>query len=47
MIASLRDHQVETVLGAIDFDDKGDVTTRAPIWHVWRGDTYVPLELSR
>ena len=47
MIASLRDHQFDTVLGAIDFDEKGDVTTQTPIWHIWRGGTYVPLELSR
>jgi branched-chain amino acid transport system substrate-binding protein len=44
MIASLREHQFDTVLGAIDFDEKGDVTTQTPIWHVWRGDGYMPLE---
>jgi branched-chain amino acid transport system substrate-binding protein len=44
MIASLRGHQFDTVLGPIDFDEKGDVTTQTPVWHVWRGDTYVPLE---
>ena len=44
MIASLREHRFDTVLGAIDFDEKGDVTTQTPIWHVWRGGTYVPLE---
>jgi branched-chain amino acid transport system substrate-binding protein len=45
MIASLREHQFDTVLGAIDFDEKGDVTTQTPIWHVWHGDgTYAPLE---
>jgi branched-chain amino acid transport system substrate-binding protein len=44
MIASLREHRYETVLGAIDFDEKGDVTTQTPIWHIWRGGTYVPLE---
>ena len=30
MIASLREHQFDTVLGAIDFDEKGDVTTADP-----------------
>jgi branched-chain amino acid transport system substrate-binding protein len=44
MIASLRKHQFDTVLGSIDFDEKGDVTTQTPIWHVWRGGEYMPLE---
>jgi branched-chain amino acid transport system substrate-binding protein len=44
MIASLREHQFDTVLGPIDFDDKGDVTTQTPVWHVWRGGNYMPLE---
>ena len=43
MIASLREHRFDTVLGPIDFDEKGDVTTQIPVWHVWRGGTYVPL----
>jgi branched-chain amino acid transport system substrate-binding protein len=44
MIASLRQHQFDTVLGPIDFDNKGDVTTQRAIWYVWRGGTYVPLK---
>lgn len=44
MIASLREHRFDTVLGPLDFDEKGDVTTQTPIWHVWRGGTYMPLE---
>jgi branched-chain amino acid transport system substrate-binding protein len=44
MIAALREHQFDTVLGPIDFDEKGDVTTQTPIWHVWRGGNYMPLE---
>jgi branched-chain amino acid transport system substrate-binding protein len=44
MIASLREHQFDTVLGQIDFDDKGDLTVQNPVWYVWRGGTYVPLE---
>jgi branched-chain amino acid transport system substrate-binding protein len=44
MIAALREHRFDTVLGAIDFDEKGDVTTQTPIWHVWRGGEYMPLE---
>jgi branched-chain amino acid transport system substrate-binding protein len=45
MIASLREHQFDTVLGPIDFDDKGDLTVQSPAWYVWRADgTYAPLE---
>jgi branched-chain amino acid transport system substrate-binding protein len=44
MIASLREHQFDTVLGPIDFDDKGDLTVQNPVWYVWRDGTYVPLE---
>jgi branched-chain amino acid transport system substrate-binding protein len=44
MIAALREHQFDTVLGPIAFDDKGDLTVQNPVWYVWRGGTYVPLE---
>ena len=44
MIAALRQHQFDTVLGPIDFDDKGDLTVQNPVWYVWRAGTYVPLE---
>jgi branched-chain amino acid transport system substrate-binding protein len=44
MIASLREHQFDTVLGAIDFDEKGDLTVQSPAWYVWRGGGYLPLE---
>ena len=44
MIASLRKHQFDTVLGRIDFDEKGDLTAQSPVWYVWRGGEYVPLE---
>jgi branched-chain amino acid transport system substrate-binding protein len=44
MIASLREHQFDTVLGPIDFDDKGDLTVQNPVWWVWRGGNYMPLE---
>jgi len=43
MIASLREHQFDTVLGPIDFDDKGDLTIQKPVWYVWRNGTPVPL----
>jgi branched-chain amino acid transport system substrate-binding protein len=46
MIESLREHQFDTVLGPIDFDDKGDLTVQKPVWYVWRGGTYAPLEPS-
>ncbi len=44
MIASLRTHQFGTVLGSIDFDDKGDLTVQSPVLYVWMGGKYVPLE---
>jgi branched-chain amino acid transport system substrate-binding protein len=44
MIAALREHQFDTVLGPIDFDEKGDLTVQNPVWYVWRGGTYMPLE---
>jgi branched-chain amino acid transport system substrate-binding protein len=44
MIASLREYQFDTVIGPIDFDDKGDLAVQNPIWWTWRGGTYVPLE---
>jgi branched-chain amino acid transport system substrate-binding protein len=44
IIASLREHQFDTVLGPIDFDAKGDLTVQNPVWYVWRGGEYMPLE---
>lgn len=44
VIASLRNQQFDTVLGRIDFDDKGDLINQSWIWYVWRGGEYVPLE---
>jgi branched-chain amino acid transport system substrate-binding protein len=44
MVGSLREHQFDTVLGPIDFDDKGDLTVQNPVWYVWRGGTPMPLE---
>jgi branched-chain amino acid transport system substrate-binding protein len=46
MIAALREHQFDTVLGPIDFDEKGDLAVQSPAWYVWRDGTYVPLEPS-
>jgi branched-chain amino acid transport system substrate-binding protein len=44
VIASLRTHRFDTVLGLIDFDDKGDLTVQSWVWYVWKGGEYVPLE---
>ena len=44
MIASLREHQFDTVLGPIDFDEKGDLAIQNPVWWVWQGGEYTPLE---
>ena len=44
VIASLRSHQFDTVLGKIDFDEKGDLTTQSWTWYVWKHGEYVPAE---
>jgi branched-chain amino acid transport system substrate-binding protein len=44
VIAALRDHQFDTVLGQVDFDAKGDLTVQNWVWYVWKGGEYVPLE---
>jgi branched-chain amino acid transport system substrate-binding protein len=44
MIATLREHQFDTVLGPIDFDEKGDLAVQNPVWWIWRGGDYMPLE---
>jgi branched-chain amino acid transport system substrate-binding protein len=44
MIASLRQHQFDTVLGPIAFDEKGDLVVQNPAWYVWRGGNYMPAE---
>lgn len=46
MVASLRNHQFDTVLGQIDFDDKGDLAVQHPAWYIWRDGSYLPLEPS-
>ena len=42
--AALRRGVFDTVLGQVDFDDKGDLTTQSWVWYVWRGGKYVPAE---
>jgi branched-chain amino acid transport system substrate-binding protein len=44
VIASVHRHQFDTVLGRIDFDERGDLTAQTWTWYVWRGSEYVPLE---
>jgi ABC-type branched-subunit amino acid transport system substrate-binding protein len=45
MIASMREHQFDTVLGPIDFDEKGDLAVQSPALYVWRPDgEHMPLE---
>lgn len=44
VIASLRSHQFDTVLGPIGFDDKGDVTGSSWIWYVWKSGAYAPVK---
>ena len=42
VIAALRSHQFETVLGKIGFDKKGDLTSPAWVWYIWKNGKYVP-----
>ncbi|PBC04623.1 branched-chain amino acid ABC transporter substrate-binding protein [Mesorhizobium sp. WSM3860] len=44
VIAALREQQFDTVIGRVDFDDKGDLTRQSWVWYVWRGGEYVPVE---
>ncbi|MBW9064940.1 branched-chain amino acid ABC transporter substrate-binding protein [Rhizobium herbae] len=47
VIASLRNHQFDTVLGRIAFDDKGDLTVQRWVWYIWKGGEYVPLAITQ
>ncbi|MGH6808971.1 MAG: branched-chain amino acid ABC transporter substrate-binding protein [Ensifer adhaerens] len=44
VIATLRGQEFDTVLGPVDFDEKGDLTNQSWVWYVWRGGEYVPVE---
>ena len=39
MIASLKQHEFDTVVGPIDFDEKGDLAVQNPVWYVWHADS--------
>lgn len=40
VVAKLNEMSFDTVLGNIDFDDKGDVTAASYVWYVWKGGKY-------
>jgi len=44
VIAALREYRFDTVLGRIDFDEKGDLTVQNWVWYVWKDGEYVPLD---
>lgn len=44
VIVSLRDHTFQTVLGEIDFNDKGDITAPGYVWYVWHDGRYDRIE---
>ena len=44
VIASLRGHQFDTVLGKIGFDRKGDIIPASWVWYAWKGGKYAMLE---
>ena len=43
IIKSLRENHFDTVLGPIDFDEKGDLVEQNVVLYVWRGGKYMPL----
>ena len=44
VIGALRGTRFDTVLGTLEFDEKGDVTTAGFTWYVWREGRYVPRD---
>ena len=44
VIAALRNHRFETVLGRIAFDAKGDLTNQSWVWYVFKGNEYIQVE---
>jgi len=44
VIAALHHDEFDTVIGRVDFDEKGDLTNQSWVWYVWRGGEYVPVE---
>ena len=46
--AALHDHEFDTVLGRIGFDDKGDVYGYEPfVWYVWQNGNYAPVDPAK
>jgi branched-chain amino acid transport system substrate-binding protein len=44
VIAALRAHEFDTIIGRISFDSKGDVKQPVFEWFIWRDGHYTPLE---
>ena len=45
---ALHDHQFDTVLGTIGFDEKGDVYGYEPfVWYVWQNGDYAPVDSAK
>ena len=45
VVAALRTHEFDTVLGTIGFDEKGDVYGYEPfVWYVWQQGDYAPVD---
>ena len=44
--AAIRSHPIETILGPVSFDSKGDIQTTYPAfsWYVWKDGKRVPLD---
>ena len=43
VISVLRQNKFDTVLGKIEFDEKGDINAPGYVWYMWQGGRYVPI----
>ena len=44
LIAALQGNDFSTVLGPIDFNEKGDVTGPTYVWYMWKAGTYTEID---
>jgi len=44
VVKALRSHEFDTVLGKINFDQKGDVNAPGYVWYVWKDGEYVLVQ---
>ena len=46
VIAELKSHDFDTVLGRISFNEKGDISAPGFVWYVWQNGDYVPIHIE-